>query len=61
MSIIGGGVCQPDRESGGRREVMPPEPAEDPRVGDSTIPNERRHRWSGPGCGLLDYTRTELK
>jgi hypothetical protein len=27
------------------REVVPPEAVGNPRVGDSTIPNERKHRW----------------
>jgi hypothetical protein len=41
------GVCKPMREGEGRREMVPPELVGDPRVGDSTIPNERRHRWNG--------------
>jgi hypothetical protein len=29
------------------RRWVPPGSIGDPRVGDSTIPNERRHRWNG--------------
>jgi hypothetical protein len=38
---------------GGWEAMVPPEPVGDPRVGDSTIANERRHR----GKGTSDWTR----
>jgi len=37
---------------------VPPESAEDPRVGDLAIPNERRDRWNG--VPWIGHSRGEL-
>ena len=39
---------------------MPPGSVGDPRVGDSTIPNERRHRWNGTSGSMCTQRAAQL-